>query len=53
MIDSSMWTSELVNEDFTVVRVDDSGLLPAPTMLLVFIAFALATINGRDTKFER
>ena len=53
VIDSSMWTSELVNEDFTVVRVDDSGLLPAPTMLLVFIAFALATINGRDTKFER
>ena len=52
VIDSSMWTSELVNEDFTVVRVDDSGLLPAPTMLLVFIAFALATINGRDTKFE-
>ena len=52
VIDSSMWTSELVNEDFTVVRVDDSGLLPAPTMLLVFIAFALATINRRNIKFE-
>ena len=48
-----MWTSELVNEHVTEVRVNDSGLLPAPTMLLVFIAFALATINVRNIKFEQ
>ena len=53
VIDSSMWTSELVNEHVAEVRVNDSGLLPAPTMLLVFIAFALATINVRNIKFEQ
>tara|TARA_Y100000748_G_scaffold23501_1_gene17858 strand:- start:854 stop:1219 length:366 start_codon:yes stop_codon:yes gene_type:complete len=53
VIDSSMWTSELVNEGVAEVRVGDSGLLPAPTMLLVLIAFALAIIDRRNTRFEQ
>ena len=48
-----MWTSELVDEGVAEVKADDSGLLPAPAMLLVFIAFALAAINGRNTRFEQ
>ncbi len=53
VIDSSMWTHELVDEGVAEIGVDDSGLLPAPSMYLVFIAFALATINGRNTRFEK
>ena len=53
VIDSSMWVGELVNE--SIVENNDGvlqGLLPAPSILLVFVAFALATINGRNSRFE-
>jgi len=53
VIDSSMWTVELVNE--SVVENNNGalqGLLPAPSILLVLAAFALAAINGRNGKYE-
>ena len=53
VIDSSKWVGELVNE--SVVESKEGvlqGLLPAPSMLLVFVAFALAAINGRNSRFE-
>ena len=54
VVDSSMWVYEMVNE--SVVESKEGvlqGLLPAPSMLLVFVAFALAAINSRNRKFER
>ncbi len=52
VIDSSKWVGELVNESVVEMKTGGSGLLPAPSMLLVFIAFALAAINGRNSRFE-
>jgi len=54
VVDSSMWVGEAVNE--SVVKSKDGvlqGLLPAPSMLLVFVAFALAAINRQNRKFEQ
>ena len=54
VVDSSMWVGKAVNE--SVVESKDGvlqGLLPAPSMLLVFVAFALAAINSRNRKFEQ
>jgi|TARA_B110000116_G_scaffold21339_1_gene16672 hypothetical protein len=54
VVDSSMWVYEVVNE--SVVKSKDGvlqGLLPAPSMLLVFVAFALAAINRQNRKFEQ
>jgi len=53
VVDSSMWVYEVVNESVVEVKAGDSGLLPAPSMLLVFVAFALAAINGRNSRFEQ
>jgi hypothetical protein len=52
VIDSSMWVNESVNESVVEMKADGSGLLPAPSILLVFVAFALAAINSRNRKFE-
>ena len=53
VIDSSQFVwSEAVNESVVEMRTGGSGLLPAPSMLLVFVAFALAAINSRNRKFE-
>ena len=52
VIDASKWVGELVNESVVEMKAGGSGLLPAPSMLLVFIAFALAAINGRNSRFE-
>ena len=52
VIDSSKWVGELVNDSVVETKTGGSGLLPAPSMLLVFIAFALAAINGRNSRFE-
>jgi len=53
VVDSSMFVwSESVNESVVEMKAGDSGLLPAPSMLLVFVAFALAAINSRNRKFE-
>ena len=43
-----MWTEELIGEGVTEVKTGSSGLLPGPTMVLVFVAFALAAINRRN-----
>ena len=52
VIDSSIWVNESVNQSVVEMKVGGSGLLPAPSMLLVFVAFALAAINSRNRKFE-
>ena len=52
VIDSSMWTNESVNWSVVEMKIGSSSLLPAPSMLLVFVAFALAAINSRNRKFE-
>ena len=52
VIDASKWVGELVNESVVEMKAGGSGLLPAPSMLLVFIAFALAAINGRNSRIE-
>ena len=52
VIDSSMFVQDLVNESVVQKKAGGSGLLPAPSMLLVFVAFALAAINSRNRKFE-
>ena len=48
VIDSSMWTEELIGESVTEIKAGNSGILPGPTMVLVFVAFALAAINRRN-----
>jgi hypothetical protein len=53
VVDSSMWVGEAVNESVVDMEADDFGLLPAPSMLLVFVAFALAVINSQNRKFEQ
>ena len=53
VVDSSMWVGGPVND--SVVEINEGvlqGLLPAPSILLVFVAFALAAINGRNSRFE-
>jgi hypothetical protein len=48
-----MWVGGPVND--SVVESNEGllqGILPAPSMLLVFVAFALAAINGRNSKSE-
>ena len=47
-----MWVFEIVNESIVEVGADNPGLLPAHSMILVFIAFALATINERNSRYE-
>lgn len=54
VVDSSMWVGNPVND--SVVESNEGveqGLLPAPSMLLVFVAFALAAINGRNSRIEQ
>ena len=52
VIDASTWVSENVNNSVVGKKTGGSSLLPAPSMLLVFVAFALAAINGRNSRFE-
>ena len=52
VVDSSQFVWESVNESKVEVPVGGSGLLPAPSMLLVLIAFSLAAINRRNSIFE-
>ena len=53
VIDSSIWVNESVNQSVVEMKAGGSGLLPAPSMLLVFVAFALAAINGRNSRIEQ
>ncbi len=52
VVDASTWVSENVNNSMVEKKAGGSGLLPAPSMILVFVAFALAAINGRNSRFE-
>ena len=52
VIDASMWVNESVNQSGVERRTGGAGLLPAPSILLVFVAFALAAINSRNRKFK-
>ena len=52
VIDASMWVNESIDKSVVQNKGVGSGLLPAPSMLLVFVAFALAAINGRNSRFE-
>ena len=53
VVDSSMWVNESVNQSVVEMKAGGSCLLPAPSMLLVFVAFALAAINSQNRKFEQ
>ena len=52
VIDASMWVNEVVNESVIEERAGSSGFLPAPSMLIVIVSFALAAINRRNGIFE-
>ena len=52
VVDSSMWVFEIVNESIVEVDAGNPGLLPAPSMILVLISFALAAINERNSRYE-
>ena len=52
VVDSSMWVFEIVNDSIVEVEADNQGLLPAPSMILALIAFALAAINERNSRYE-
>ena len=52
VIDASMWVNEVVNESVIENRAGSSGFLPAPSMLIVIVSFALAAINRRNDRFE-
>ena len=47
-----MWVNEDVNESVIEKKAGFSGFLPAPSMLIVIVSFALAAINRKNDKFE-
>ena len=54
VIDAALWVNEPVNGSVVNSGAGDSGgLLPAPSLLLIIISFALAAINTRNRKFEQ
>ena len=54
VIDAALWVNEPVNDSVVNLGGDGSGgLLPAPSLLLVIVSFALAAINTRNRKFEQ
>lgn len=52
VIDSSMWTEELIDESVVVINAGSSSLLPAPSLLTLLLAFAAAVVNQRRKIFE-
>jgi hypothetical protein len=53
VIDASMWVNEVVDEDVVDWTGKDSGgFLPTPSVFVLFIAFALAAIGGRNSRLE-
>lgn len=53
VIDASMWVDEVVDEDIVDWSGKDSGgFLPTPSVLVLFTAFALAAIGGRNSRLE-
>ena len=54
VIDAALWVNEPVNDSVVNLGGDGSGsLLPAPSLLLVIVSFALAAINTKNRKFEQ
>ena len=54
VIDAALWVNEPVNSSVVSLGGGDSGgLLPAPSLLLIVVSFALAAINTRNRKFEQ
>ena len=54
VIDAALWVNESVNDSVVNLGGGDSGgLLPAPSLLLIIVSFALAAINTRNRKFEQ
>ncbi|MBP12372.1 MAG: hypothetical protein CMA71_02360 [Euryarchaeota archaeon] len=54
VVDSSMWVGNPIND--SVVDYESSGgssLLPTPSILLILVSFTLASINGRNGRFEQ
>ena len=47
-----MWTEESIDESVVVINVGSSSFLPAPSMLTLLLAFAVAAINQRSKSFE-
>jgi hypothetical protein len=45
-----MWVKESVNQSVVKMTRGNSGMLPTPSILLVFIAFTLAAINERKNE---
>ena len=53
VVDASMWVNEVVDEDVVDwTGKDSSGFLPTPSVFVLFIAFALAAIGGRNSRLE-
>jgi hypothetical protein len=52
VIDSSMWTEELIDDSVVVINAGSSSLLPAPSLLTLLLAFAAAAVNQRRKIFE-
>ena len=52
VIDSSMWTEESIDESVVVINVGSSSFLPAPSMLTLLLAFAVAALNQRSKSFD-
>ena len=53
VIDASMWVDEVVDEDVVDWSGKESGgFLPTPSVLVLFTAFALAAIGGRNSRLE-
>ena len=52
VVDASMWAIEEVNNSVVGKKSVESGLLPAPSLILVLVSFALAAINGRNSRIE-
>ena len=53
VIDAALWVNEPINVSLVKVGSDGPGwLVPAPSVLLVVISFALAAINGRNRRLE-
>ena len=54
VVDSSMWVGYPINDSVVDFESSgDSGLLPTPSILLILVAFTLASINGRNGRFEQ
>lgn len=52
VVDASMWVIEEVNNSVVESKSIESGLLPAPSVMLILVTFALAAINRWNDEYE-